>query len=117
MLLGKIDSEFVKDVACVALQRAIQGSITIHDNEAKCVVILEQFMQSFGVEFVVAQVQRRVNRFEGLEGYRELLLLALVGHDGAAVQHQAVLGDLCEELQFLLSRCDSSQHGQSGVSE
>lgn len=68
-----------------ALQRAVQGAITIHDDEAEALVILEQLIQCLGVEFIVAKIQRSVDGLERLEIQVHLLFFALVRYDRPAV--------------------------------
>jgi hypothetical protein len=46
VLLGKIDVEFVQNLTSVSTQGAEQATITIHDNEAKLVIGLEQLVES-----------------------------------------------------------------------
>lgn len=43
MLFGKFHAEFVDDLSCVAKNSAKKAAISVHDNESKLLVILEQF--------------------------------------------------------------------------
>ena len=54
------------------------------------------------MKFVVAEIQRSVDRLEGLKVDVDFLLLALVRHDCAAVDDQAVWGHLGVELEAVL---------------
>ena len=45
----------------------------------------------FSVEFVVAEVERGIDRLERLEINAELLFFAFSGDDGTAVQHEAIV--------------------------
>lgn len=94
VLLGQIHSELVEDLARVSRQCSKQAPVSIHDDEAVPVVGLKELVQGLCVEFVVAKVQRRVDGLEGLKVNVDLLLLAIVSHDCAAVDHEAVGGDL-----------------------
>ena len=64
------------------------------------------------MELVVAEVERRVDRLEGLEVDVDLLFLALVGDDGAAVDDQAVGRNLGVELEPVLDRSDGAEDRQ-----
>jgi len=52
------------------------------------VVVCQKSRESFRVELIVAQVERRVDRLERLEVDVDLFLLPLVGDNGAAVDDQ-----------------------------
>ena len=54
------------------------------------------------MKFVVTEVQRSVDRLKGLEVYVDLLFLALVRDNCAAVDDQAVWGHLGVELEAVL---------------
>ena len=54
------------------------------------------------MKFVVTEVQRSVDRLKGLEVYVDLLFLALVRDNCAAVHDQAVWGHLGVELEAVL---------------
>ena len=45
MLFRKINCKFVKNLSCVATKCTKQSSITIHDNEAKFVIICKKSIQ------------------------------------------------------------------------
>ena len=64
------------------------------------------------MEFVVAEVERSVDRLEGLKVDVDLLLLALVGDDGSAVNDEAVGRNLGVELEPVLDRGDGAQDRQ-----
>lgn len=68
VLLGQVDRELVDDLARVAGQVAEQGAVAVHDDEAELGVRLEQLGEGLGVELVVAQVQRRVDRLRARRG-------------------------------------------------
>ena len=106
MLLGEIDRELVHDVSGVPAQRSEQRAIPVHDDEAKLLVGFKQFAQGLGVEFVIAQVERRVDRFERLEIDVDLPLLAFGGDDFAAVDDQSIWRDFVVKLQALLGGRD-----------
>ena len=113
VLLGQVDGKLVEDVASVALQRAEQGAVTVHDDEAELVVVGEQLGERFRVELVVAQVERRVDGFERFEIDIDFLLLAVVGDDGPAVDDETVGRHFVVQLEPLLDRRDGRQDGES----
>jgi len=113
VLFRQIDGELVEDVARVALEGAEEGAVAVHDDEAELVVVGQQLGQSFRVEFVVAQIQRRVDGFERFEIDVDLFFFAVVGDDGAAVDDQAVGRDFVVELEPLLYGRDGGQDGES----
>lgn len=57
MLLGQVDREFVDDIPGVAAQGTEEGTVSVHNDEAKRLVGFEELAQSFGVELIVAKVQ------------------------------------------------------------
>lgn len=67
------------------------------------------------MEFVVAEVERSVDRLEGFEVNVHSSLLAVVGENGPAIEYEAIVGNTGVELEFLLSGRDGSQHGESVV--
>jgi hypothetical protein len=89
----------VNDLAGVARNGAEEGPVAVHDDEAELLVALEQVGQGLGVELVVAEVERGVDGPPGLDVDVDLLFLAFVGEDGAAVDEQAVLWHAGVELQ------------------
>jgi hypothetical protein len=103
----------VNDFTGVAREGAEQGAVSVHDDEAKLLVRLKQLAQGFGVELVVAKVQRRVDGLEGLEVDVDLALLAFGGDDFTAVDDEAIRGDLGVELQTLLGGRDGREHGET----
>lgn len=60
VLLGQINGELVDDFPGVACDGAEKGTVTIHDDESEFGVGFEQFLEGFGMEFVVTQVKRPV---------------------------------------------------------
>ena len=103
----------MKDVAGVALQRAEESAVPVHDDKAELVVVGEQLGERFRVELVVAQIQRRVDWFERFEIDVDLLLFPVVGDDGSAVDDQSVGRDFVVELEPLLHGRDGGQDGES----
>jgi hypothetical protein len=103
----------VDNLAGIARQGAEQGAVSVHDDEAKLLVRLEQLTQGFGVEFVVAEVQRRVDGLEGFKVDVDLALLALGGDDFAAVDDEAIRGDLGVQFETLLGGRDSRENGET----
>jgi hypothetical protein len=103
----------VHDFTGVAREGAEQGAVSVHDDEAKLLVRLEQLAQRLGMELVVAKVQRGVDGLEGLEVDVDLALLAFCGDDFTAVDDKAIGRDLRVELQTLLGGRDGREHGQT----
>lgn len=77
-------------VSCVAAEGAEESTVAVHDDETELLVGFEELAQSFCVEFVVAEVEGRVDWFEGFEIYIDLPLLPLRGDYLTAVDDQAV---------------------------
>jgi len=63
---------------------------------------LEQFAQSFRVKLIVTEVQRGIDRFEGLEIDVKFSFLALGGDDFTTVYNKAIGRDFGVELKTLL---------------
>ena len=126
VLLGQVHRELVEHITSVALeydlhlaninitpgtclQSTKESTVTIHHNEAKPVVIGQQRCQGLSVELVVTQVERGVDWLERLKVNVDLLLLALIGDDSAAVDDEAVGRNLGVELESVLDRGDGAQ--------
>lgn len=60
VLLGEVDSKLVDDLSRVASECTEEGAVTIHDDETKLGVGLQEFGQGFSMELVVAKVERTV---------------------------------------------------------
>lgn len=63
------------------------------------------------MEFVVTEVERGVDRLEGLEINVDLSLLALGCEDFSAVDNQSIGGDLIVEFESLLGRGNGREDG------
>lgn len=113
VLLGQIDGELVDDLAGVAAESTEEGTVTIHDDEAELLVRLEQLSESFGVELVVAKIQRGVDGLERLKVDVDLALLAFLGEDFTAVDNEAVRGNLVVQLESALGGGNGGQDGLS----
>ena len=107
MLLGQFNLYFLENFPVVTLQISIQTSITIDNNEAEFVIVLKQDLEGLSLELVGAAVDVLVDGLEGLEVEVDHLLgLAVVHHDLAAEDHQAVLRRLPVELDLAQCRLD-----------
>lgn len=84
----------MNDFTGVSRECTKQRSVTIHDNEAKLLVGLEQLTQCLCVEFVVTEVERSVDGLEGLKVDIDLALLSLSGNDFTTVDDEAIGRDL-----------------------
>ena len=69
-------------------------------------------LNNLGVEFVVAQIQRSVNRLERLEVNIHFLFFIFGSQNGAAVNHKTIWWHFRIKLQFLLCRDDGGQDRQ-----
>jgi len=65
------------------------------------------------MEFVVTQVQRRVDGLEWLEINVDLSLFSFRGNDFTTVDDQPVRGNLVVEFETLLGGCDSREDGKA----
>ncbi|KAH3660506.1 hypothetical protein OGAPHI_007092 [Ogataea philodendri] len=113
MLLRQINCEFVQNFSGVTGQSTKQGSITVHHNETKSVVTFKQFGQRLGVELVITQIQRGIDRLERLESNGELLFFTLLSNNFTTVHNQSVWRNRIVQLEFLLGRCDCRKHRKS----
>lgn len=104
VLLGKIDRELLADFTSVSRKSTEEGTVTVHDDETKGLVGLEQFTQSLGVELVVAKVQGGVDGLEGLKVNVDLSFLSFGSDDFTTVDNETVRGNLVVELETLLGR-------------
>ena len=101
MLLGQLHSDLLKDLPVVPLKGSEEGTITIDDNEAKLLIILQEARQGRGIELVATVVQGLVDGAEGLEIVVDLLLrLPIVHKDHTAEDDETVLRGVLVELQL-----------------
>mmetsp|Transcript_6559 Transcript_6559/g.12000 ORF Transcript_6559/g.12000 Transcript_6559/m.12000 type:complete len:219 (-) Transcript_6559:9-665(-) len=103
----------MQNLAVVARERTEERAVTVHNNEAILLVTLQKLAQSLGVELIVAEIKRRVDGLERLEVDVQLLFFAVVCHDGSCVHNQSIRRNLIVQLETLLRRGDSAQHGQT----
>ena len=61
------------------------------------VIRFQQLIERLGVEFVVAEVKRRVDRFEGLEIDIHFLFFPFLRYDSACVDDQSIGRHLLHE--------------------
>lgn len=66
----------MNNVTSVSAKSAKQGTVAVHDDEAKTLIGLEKLRKSLCVELVVAKIERRVDGFEGFKIDIDLALLA-----------------------------------------
>lgn len=57
VLFRQVDCELVNNFTSVTGQRAEQRSVTVHNNEAKLGIRLQQLRQCLSMKFVVAKVK------------------------------------------------------------
>jgi hypothetical protein len=93
VLLGQVHSELVQHLSRVPLQSAVKTTITIHHDKTKLIIILEQLIECFSVKLIVAQVQRGIDWFEGLEIDIYALFLAIISQDRPTIKHKTIVGD------------------------
>ena len=60
-----MSTHLVNDLTRVASNSTEQSTVTVHDDETKLGVALQQVCECFSVEFVVAQVEGSVDGLEG----------------------------------------------------
>lgn len=113
MLLGKIDGQTLQNLTSVTAQSTEERTVTVHDDETELLVRLEQLAQGLGVELVVTQVERSVDRLEGLKINVNLALLAFRGDDFTTVDDQAIGRDLVIQLETLLRGGNGRKNGQT----
>lgn len=58
VLLGEIDRELLDDVTSVTAQGTEQSTVTVHHNETKLLIGLQQLGKSLGMELVVTEIKR-----------------------------------------------------------
>ena len=97
----------------VAREGAEKRAVSVHDDEAKLLVRLQQLAQRLGVELVVAEVERGVDGLEGLEVDVDLALLAFCGDDFTAVDDEAIGRDLRVQLETLLGGGNGREDGET----
>mmetsp|Transcript_49516 Transcript_49516/g.138648 ORF Transcript_49516/g.138648 Transcript_49516/m.138648 type:complete len:245 (+) Transcript_49516:661-1395(+) len=110
MFLRQIHAELVQDFPVVALHKAKQRAVTVHDDETEPVVALEKLREVLRVEFVVAHIHGRVDRLERLEVDRHFFFLAILGLHLAAIEDEPIGRRTVVALQTLLRRRDGGQH-------
>ena len=112
MLLGQLNGHALHNLFVVSLQSGVQHTITVDDDEAELVIILEQGEQGLRIEAVLALVGEDVDRSEGCQVNLDLLLCLAVLHENHATEDaQAVLGDGLVELQALTGGRDGGDDG------
>lgn len=113
VLLRKIDSKLVDNLASVSGEGTKQGTVTVHNNETELAVGFEELGKGLSVEFVVAKVKRSVDRLERLEINVDLALLTLGGDNFTTVNNETIRRNPRVELETLLSRGNSGQDGKT----
>lgn len=104
VFLWQIDREFLHNFSGIAAECAEQGSVSVHDDEAKLLVRIQQLAQCLGVEFVVAKVEGGVDWLEGLEIDIDPSLLAFAGDDFTTVHDETIWRNFGVQLEALLGR-------------
>ena len=113
MFLGQVDLETLQNFSCVTTEGAEQRTVSVHDNETEFLIGLEQLAQGFGVKLVVTQIERGVDRLEGLEVDVNLSLLSFRRDDFTTVDDQAIRRHLVVQLETLLCGGNGRQDGES----
>ena len=91
----------------------VQRAVAIHNDETELVVGFEELLQRLCVELVVTQVERRVNRLEGLKIDVHFLLLVVIGEYGAAIDDETVRRHFGEEFEALLRGGYCGENGEA----
>lgn len=95
MLLGQHHRQTLQNFLIVALQGRVQDSVTVDNNEAELVIVVQVCFKWLGVESVHALVVELDLGHEGLEVNDELLFsLAIVQQDDTTEQNEAVVRGL-----------------------
>ena len=113
MLLRKINRQTLQNLTSVTAQGTEERTVTVHDNETKLLVRLEQLAQSLSVELVVTKVERGVDGLEGLEVNVNLALFSFRSDNFTTVDDQSIWRDLVVQLETLLGGGNSGQDGQT----
>jgi len=91
VLLGQINGKLVQYLPAAALYGPVETAVTVHDDEAECLVIHEKFIEIFGVELVVTEVEGGVDGFEGFKVDVYFTFFAFVCDYCSAVEDKSVL--------------------------
>mmetsp|Transcript_49517 Transcript_49517/g.138652 ORF Transcript_49517/g.138652 Transcript_49517/m.138652 type:complete len:245 (+) Transcript_49517:661-1395(+) len=110
MLFRQVHAELVQNFPVVALHKAIERPVTVHDDEAEPVVAFEELRKVLRVKFVVAHIHCCVDRLERLEVDRHFFFLAILGLHLAAIEDEPIGRRTVVALQTLLRRRDGGQH-------
>jgi hypothetical protein len=86
VFLGEVDRKLVDHVARISGKCAEETAVPVHDDKTESGVVFEELVEGLGVEFVVAEVQGGIDRFEGFEIDVEFALFAFVCDD-VSVDH------------------------------
>ena len=112
MLLRQLDWHTLNDLLIVALERREEHSVTIDDDKAKLVVILEKRKQRLRFKTVLASVAEYIDGSERFEGNLDLLLGVAVLHQNDSAEDDETVGrDVLVKLQLLSSRSDGRNDG------
>lgn len=90
MLLRQLHRHLVDGLLVVTIESAEEGTITIHDNEAKFILGPEERCERLCVKFVIAQVQGCVDGLERLKVDSDLLLLILICEDSSTINDEPI---------------------------
>ena len=105
VLLGKLHRHTLNDLFVVSLEGGKKHSITINDDEAELVVVLQEGEQGLSEEVVLALVGEDVDGAERCQIDLDLLLsLAVLHQDHSAEDAQTIFGCLLVKLQLLTRR-------------
>lgn len=101
VLLGKLYSDLLEDFSIVALKSGIKGAITIDNDEAKLLIILQKALKRRSVEPVTAVIERLINGSEWLEIVVDLFLsLTIVHQNDTAENNETILRGVLIELDL-----------------
>lgn len=95
VLLGKINAELVDHLARVTGESTVENTVSVHDDEAKLGVGLEELRESVSVELVIAEVKglRGESRISWCRLKRgaetRTVLMAACGNELAGLQTQS----------------------------
>jgi hypothetical protein len=103
----------VHDLSRVSAQSTEERAVTVHDDKAELLVGFQQLTESLGVELVVTEIERCIDRLKRFKVDVNFPLLSFRGDDFATVDDKPIRRDFIVQLQTLLGRCDGGKDGQT----
>ena len=112
MLLRQLHWHSLQDLLVVSLESGEQDTITVNNDEAEFVVVLEQRQERLRLKTVLTPVGEDVDGAERLQGDLDLpLRVAVLHQDDAAENDQAAGWDVLVQLELLSRGRDRGDDG------